>query len=434
MINNLMVMNSSYVGSRDLWWVDDPLATKGYNIYRAFDAPVNWHKLNKNPWVGHFYRDQVVLEEVTYIVQPSDWRDQGTFGRWIFQLPETPYSTVVTGRPFVATSPDDIALFLDGVQYRPAEVQGIDRTVFLQMDNTLKQGGYVTDLAPVSNGVVWKADYSGVTEFKVTYNRLANYVDIYTSMVRTFYTIVPIGDSGELHKPGHFGTKIVNTQEVDEMTWEYAEMIRRNQWIFEQVGEPAYLLFRKTRGEKCGCNGPETGLGAPRTACPICFETGIVGGYYGPFDITYVPPDSAISRELDEGGGIKATRESRSYLTNTPIVQDGDLIVRRNGDRLVVSGVISKSPRGILLQQDFTTSLLTPGDTRYLIPLNTGLPTIYDPVIRNNPDQGIDPLNPKGNGEPVFDASKQHIPGKDPWENKAEIPIGRTVTFGKIMT
>jgi hypothetical protein len=209
-------------------------------------------------------------------------------------------------------------------------------------------------------------------------------------------------------------------------------MVRRNEWLFEQVGEPAYVMFRKTRGELCGCRGAESGLGAARTGCPVCFEVGIVGGYYGPFDIIYVPPDSAITRELDEGGGIKATRESRSYLTRTPIVQDGDLIIRRTGDRMVVHGVTYKSPRGVLLQQDFTTELLKWGDTRYLIPINTGLPTLFDPVVNRNPLQGLDPLNLKGDGEPLFDARVQ--PGKQPWENKAEVPIGRTISFGRIMT
>lgn len=431
MVQSLIVMNSSYVGSRDLHWVDDPEATKGYNIYRAFDHPTIWERLNANPWNGHFYRDQVALEEVEYTVQDADWIDKGQLGKWEFRIPDVPYSDVVTGRPYVATSPDDVQVFLDGVQFRPARVTGIDHTIWLQVDNTLKPGGYVTDLAPVNDGVVWQADYSAVQEFKVIYKKLVNYVDIYTSLVRTFYTVVPVGEKGELHRPGYGGTKIVNSQEVDELTWEYAEMIRRNAYVFEQVGEPAYVLFRKTRGEYCGCR---EGLGTPRTGCPVCFETGIVGGYYGPYDLVYVPPDSALTRELDEGGGVKATRESRSYLTNTPIVQDGDLIVRRNGDRLVIHGVIYKSPRGILLQQDFTTQLLSPGDTRYLIPLNTGLPTIYDPVIRMNPLQGVDILHQKGNGEPVFDAQHQHIPGKAPWENEAEVPIGRTVTFGKIMT
>jgi hypothetical protein len=354
-------------------------------------------------------------------------------GRWGFQIPETPYAEVVTGRPFVAIRPDSVQVFLDGVPLTPAEVQGLDRTVWLEVDNSVKPGGYVSALSPANNGVVWKTDYSAVQEVKVVYNRLVNYVDIYSGMTRTFYTIVPLGDNGaELHAPGAHGTKIANTQEVDEMTWEYAEMIRRNSWIFEQVGEPAYVMFRKTKGKICGCRGSETGLGAPRAGCPICFEVGIVGGYYGPFDITYIDPDTAITRELDEGGGIKATRESRSYLTNTPIVQDGDLVIRRNGDRMVIHGVVYKQPRGILLQQDFTTELLKWGDFRYLIPVNTGLPTLYNPVIGNNPFQGGDPNHPKGNGEPIFDARVQ--PGKAPWENTAEIPIGRTVTFGRIMS
>jgi hypothetical protein len=127
-------------------------------------------------------------------------------------------------------------------------------------------------------------------------------------------------------------------------------------------------------------------------------------------------------REITEGG-IKTTRDSRSYLTRTPIVQNGDLIIRRNGDRMTISNVVYKMPRGIILQQDFTVSLLSPGDTRYLIPVvNTGLPTIFNPVVRP------DPLDGKGGGEPVFDP--RTVPNKD-FEN-VNIPIGRTVEFGKI--
>jgi hypothetical protein len=426
MVSNLLVTNSSYVGSRDLWWVDDPLATKGYNVYRAFDYPTNWIKMNANPWLGHFYRDQVSLEQVTYVVQESDWREKGTFGKWGFAIPDIPYSTVVAGRPMVATSPDDVNVIIDGVPFRPTMVVGVDQTIWLQMDNTLAKGGAVTATAPMSNGNVAVADYSGAQEFKVVYNKLNNYVDIYSTLLRTFYTVVPIGDSGELHSPGALGTQIVNTMEVDKISWEYQEMIRRNSWIFEEIGEPAYLMFRKTRGKICGCRGQETGLNQARTACPICFEVGIVGGYYGPYDFVYVPPDSAVMRELDEGG-VKTSRDARSYLTNTPVVQDGDLIIRRNGDRLVINGVIYKSPRGVLLQQDFNTQLLPSGDTRYLIPINTGLPTIFNPVVSRNPLDGG-----AGNGEPIFDP--RNTPDKEPWENEIEIPIGRTITFGKIMT
>ena len=375
------------------------------------------------------------MESVTYELQDSDWIDRGAMGRWGFRLPEVPYSDIVVSRPMVASSPDDITVSMVDItnlttQVRPVSLIALDQTVWLPMDNVLPAGGAVSNQAQAFTDNINKANYSGTQRFIVTYKRLANYVDIYTSMARQFYTVVPIGDHGELHPPGAQGTKVVNTQEVDTITWEYKEMLNRNQWIFEQVGEPAYALFRRTKGEPCGCVRPESGLGAPRHGCKSCFETGVVGGYYGPYDLLYVPADTALTRELDEGGGIKATRESRSYLTNTPIVQDGDLLVRRNGERLVIHGVTYKSPRGVLLQQDFGTELLKGGDTRYLIPLNTGLPTLYNPVLFDNPVQGLEPGNQKGDGEPLYDARLQ--PNKEPWENDVEIPIGRTVTFGRI--
>lgn len=430
MVEQVLCLNSSYVGSRDLWWVDDPKATKGYAIYRAFDNPnpQSWKRLNPSPWLGHFYRDQSALEEVTYTVQDKDWVDRGNTGHYIFQIPDHPYSDVVTGRPVIGNSADDVTVLLDGQAFRPARVTGLDRQVWLQMDNTLPIGGAVSAYPIKSNGVVWQADYSGVQTFQAVYKKLSNFVEIYSSLVRTFYTIVPIGDSGELHAPGAHGSQVVNTMEVDQITWEYQEMIRRNSWLFEEVGEPAYLMFRKTRGKVCGC--ANTGLNQARTACPICFGVGIVGGYYGPYDFIYLSPDTALTVELNEGGR-KVTRDSRSYLGPTPIIQSGDLIIRRNGDRLVINNVVSKNPRGIIVQQEFTSTLLDEGDTRYLIPVNTGLPTIFNPVVRPDPQDGkAGPYTGEGSGEPVFDP--RTVPGKD-WENN-HISIGRTVTFGKIQT
>jgi len=494
-ISSLLILDSAYVGSRDLWWVDSPSATKGYSIYRAFDYPTNWSLLNDIPWPGHFYRDSTVITQKTVTIQPSDFLDAGEFGKWGFKLPETPYSKQVKGRPVVATSPDDVTVLLDGKPYRPVMVEGIDRSVWMKMDNTLPEGGAVSALALVNTlttgtvttngtstvawasgsyfnpnwnlqiqilineipyiitsgstsnpttttsltvapippstsvpspgifsysvGAVYKADYSGVQKWQVVFNVLTNYVDIYTTLTRTFYSVVPVGDTGEVHEPGAPGTPVVNTQEVDQLDYMQAAMVRYNEWGFEMFGEPALVMFRKTRGVPCGCKG--TGLGQPRTGCPSCFEVGYVGGYYGPYDIVYIDPDAGTTRELDEGG-IKVTREAKSYLTRTPIVQDGDLIIRRNGERLVINGVTYKSPRGVILQQDFNVTLLNRGDTRYLIPINTGRPTIFDPVVSENP------LNGKGNSEPITEARTE--PDKQ-WENPNPQP-GRSISFGKI--
>jgi hypothetical protein len=418
-ISSLLILNSAYVGSRDLWWVDSPSATKGYNIYRAFDYPTNWSRLNDIPWPGHFYRDGTVLSQKTVTIQPSDFLDAGTFGKWGFKLPETPYSKLVKGRPVVANSPDDVTVLLDGKPYRPVMVEGIDRSVWMKIDNTLPEGGAVSALALFNDGVVWQADYSGVQKWQAVFNVLTNFVDIYTTLTRTFYTIVPVGDTGEVHEPGAPGTPVVNTQEVDQLDYIQAAMVRYNEWGFELFGEPARVMFRKTRGVPCGCKG--TGLGQPRTGCPSCYEVGFVGGYYGPYDIIYIDPDTAATREIDEGG-IKVTREAKSYLTRTPIVQDGDLIIRFNGERLVINGVTYKSPRGVILQQDFNVTLLNKGDTRYLIPVDTGRPMIFDPVVSE------DPRNGKGNSLPIIEARTE--PDKQ-WENPNPQP-GRSITFGKI--
>ena len=435
-VDNLLILNSSYVGSHDLWWAPVAEATKGYNVYRAYDHPSNWVKLNPAPFHGQFWRDMSSLLEVTYTLQPQDFIEKGELGQWAFRIPDVPYATVDAQRVVVSNSPDDVSVTVskygnvnvDGVTLRPARVLGFDRSIWMNVDNTLAQGGAVSDTALVNDGNVSIANYDSIAEWKVTYNKLNNYVDIYTSFNRTYYTVVPVGDKGELHEPGCRGSVIRNTQEVDEIDWVYAEMVRRNEFLFHTTGEPAYLFFRKWRGEQCGCI---FGTQQPKTGCPSCFETGFVGGYIGPYDFIFVPPDSALQAELNEGG-IKVTRSSRSYLTRTPIIQNGDLVLRRNGDRMVIHDVVYKMPRGIILQQDFTVQLLPPGDTRYLIPyVNTGLPTIYNPVVRPNPYNG----KPKqGHGEPVFDPrTVPSINGGKDWENP-NIPIGRTVEFGKIQT
>jgi hypothetical protein len=428
----IQIIDSGMVGAHDLYWADSKDATKGYNIYRAYDHPTNWVKLNPNIWSKHFYRDVTTLQQVQYVVNPDEFIEKGEVGQWVIRLRDVPYATANIGanRVNVANSPDDVTVICDGVSFRPTSVNAFDRTVTMLIDNRLAQGGAVSDTALVHTTDVSVADYNGVQEWQVVYNKLTNFVDIYAQFNRTYYTVVPVGDKGECHKPGAKGTSVVNTQEVDKIDWVFEEMVRRNQYLFETTGEPALCFFRKWRGEVCGC---VFGSQQPKTACPVCFETGFVDGYHGPFDFLFVPPDSALARVLDEGG-IKTTRSSRSYMTRTPIVQNGDLILRGNGDIMVISDVVYKMPRGIILQQDFTVELLSPGDTRYLaatamIRKNfNSLPTLYNPIVRPDPKNGV------GTGQPVFDPrTVPSINGGKDWENP-NIPIGKTVEFGKIQT
>jgi hypothetical protein len=446
MIKGLLILNSSYVGSRDLWWPDDLAAKGGYNVYRAFDRPEGWQKLNKYPLPIHFWRDQTELRRETFTVEAGNWKEDGELGHYIVKLPHTPYAKWGDDqrrvRAITTNSNQDVAVMFnqDGNWMRPARVIGLDREVWIKVDRTLPEGGAVSDF-PVTPGLPEQSQTytkpSGttgpleVTSVQVTYFTIDNFVDIFSTLIRTFYTVVPVGaDGNELHKPGDPASEYVDSYQVDKMDYMQAEMVRRNQWLFEQVGEPSWLMFRRTKGKICGC--VQTGTGQPRTACPACYETGIVGGYLGPVAMLYIDPDTAAVRTLNEGG-VKVERDSRSYLGPTPIVQDGDMIVRRNGERLVVSGVTYKMPRGVILQQEFTTSLLPPGDTRYLIPVvqDTFPPTIYDPEKTPgflDPRTGVftpDPNQPPAGAEPVREINTQ--PGGDR-------QTGRTITFGRVQS
>jgi hypothetical protein len=404
--SGLLVLNSSTIGARDLWWQDDPdTEVVGYNVYRALDQPINWSKVNDELVPGHSFRDQTSLLEHTYIVQDNDWIEFGEYGRYGFHVPEKIiYSDVSAGRAFLATSPDDVLFTINGNPLRPAQVEGLDGTVWLPQLSVLKRDGGRTE---TKLGPALTKDL----EYKIVYKTLKNFVDIYQDMTRTYYCIVPVNRIGqETMVPG--SGEIVNTMEIDKMDYMQTEMVRRNAWLFEQVAEPAYLLFRRTKGLGCGCMDVDTKQ--PRSGCKVCYETGVQGGYYGPFDVLFIDPDTELSRTIDENG-VKVERTSKSYLGPTPIVQNGDLIIRRNGERMSIGNVTYKSPRGVLLQQDFDVTLLPSKDTRYFIPLGTNplpLPTIYNPVTN---EIGTEPVTE---------------PGSD-WENPTK-PVGRTVTFNRI--
>jgi hypothetical protein len=108
------------------------------------------------------------------------------------------------------------------------------------------------------------------------------------------------------------------------------------------------------------------------------------------------------------------------------MIQAGDFIVRRNGERLVISDPVYKSPRGVLVQQDFNVNLLGANDTRYQIPLVSPQPPVlpiktYDPRFVEKRELPAEPLT-----DPTDNPDKQ-------WDNEKK-PKGRTIVFGNIET
>lgn len=192
---------------------------------------------------------------------------------------------MVKGRPTVATSPDDVIIQVTYpndviTNYRPTMVPGADQAVWLPVGKSVPLGGAVSEF-PI-------LDFDSVVSIAIIYRKLTNYVDIQTNMVRTFYTVVPAGDRGEEHGPGSIGSEIVDSMQVDRIDYMQAEMVRRNQWLFEQTGDQLTSCSGNTSGDRCRCSCEFT---QGRPACPVCFETGIKGGYYGPIEFLFQDPE-----------------------------------------------------------------------------------------------------------------------------------------------
>ena len=409
-VTGLLILSGVIPGIRDLMWSADKSAVLGYMAYRAENRYGPWTALSPDPIPGERFRDETTLTPVIYTVTDADWTDRGTYGYWAFRVPNAPiYGEVVNGRVILASTPAHVSLVVDGKQIQAARVDGVEGRIWVPQ--TLMVQGHTPAALPYVN----LTDTSVVT---VTYNTLTNFVEP-TPERRSFYTIVPIGADGlPLHEPGVVGD-VVNIMEVDKMDFMQAAMVERNAWEFEFSGEPAYLLIKRTKGTECAC---KAGSNQARTGCPSCYETGIVGGYYGPYDIPFIDPDAGTTTETTEGGR-KVTRASRSYLSPTPPIAAGDLIVRKNGERLVISNPTYKSPRGVLLQQDFDVNLIQYGDTRYMIPLRTtATPIVYNPGFQDSPGVLGEPVT-----TPLTDPTKN-------WENDKQVPTGRTIVFGNIQT
>lgn len=409
-VRNLLILTGAVPGYRFLSWnhSERPEAL-GYAVFRSEDRYSSWKRLEADPIPGNRYRDESKLEEVAYTLKDSDWVDRGVTGFYTFKVPESPlYARIQDGRALLASQPADVGVWIDDVFVNPARVDGLTGMIWLpRAFGLVRDGGRKEFMLPEA------AEGSTV---KVVYRRLANFVNP-TPENRCYYTVVPVVPGGGLeHEPGAPGTEVVNTLEVDRADYMFQAMSEWNAWIFNFTGEPAHLLFKRSRGKRCGC----VVEGQARTGCTVCYETGIVGGYYGPYDFMFIDPDSGVSKELNEGG-VKTTRTSRSYLGPAPLVQAGDLIIRKNGERMVIGPVTPKSPRGVLLQQEFDVELLTPGDTRYRVPFRPALdPTTYNPAFEEA-GPNAEPVS-----SPLTDPTKV-------WEN-LKPPAGRTVTFGNIET
>ena len=112
--------------------------------------------------------------------------------------------------------------------------------------------------------------------------------------------------------------------------------------------------------------------------------------------MTFTPPNAPIQTK-QAAEGRSRSRTAQSFLGPTPVLSAGDLIVRFNGERVIVTEVERTSVRGTSLQQTYTSELLKPSDFRNSITIvNPSYPLLTistnAPAPRNTDNPFGDPI------------------------------------------
>ena len=426
---NLMVTSPYSIGAWDIRW-DNPkiipqnnsLNILGCNVYRSTDNPYGpYVKCNSTPVTVLFYRDKTTEKQITEDVTPTlraNTNDcNGTndpSGLWMVNTSRKPLIVPSTNGK-VTNDISDVRVEIDNGD-----------GVFLDMP-AYKINGYSGEITlvswPVFNQELQQVipprlPYPPAGRVRVTYRYIDNQVLTVLSQ-RIYYKVTTVAvDPND--PTNNIETPLDEVSDrsgfdMDMLDYIWKEAIRRNRWILEQGGEQVKLFIRKWMGEPCPSKEHLYGQG--HNNCLLCYGSNIIGGYDGPYDAVIAPPEADKQIELMDMG-LHIRYEWASWMTDWPLIQTRDIIVRQNNERYSVGPVNPQGQRGVIFQQHFTMSLLDQGDIRYNIPIEGSeddVPLSYDPYRELAPTDASPAIN-----------AKPEIP-------EERIIRGRSVVFENIM-
>lgn len=379
---NLFFTHGYRDGLIDLSWDDPAIQTLnsrfqvlGVNVYRSFDSEFGpFERITELPVGATFWRDQTenvleVQEDVSdqFILFGDSQSAAGQSGaRYVFQVLQKPIVKEASQQVY-ANMPSDVHVYVDGVEARVLKVIGFTGDVEIDANSYIDVGTQkaIPPVIPVEG--------SRVT-CTYRYTRSLLKTNLFT---RVFYrvTTVALPKGSNLSQVGPadlIETPLENaaqthTQEIEKLDAYWREGIRRNRWILEQGGERVKLMIRKTAGVPCPCI-PDDYHNQPVNDCLMCYGTGIVGGYEGPYDII-VAPDDAERRISQTEIGRKKEHTYEVWTGPTPLLSMRDFIVKQNNDRYSIGPVRSPSNRGMVLQQHFNIGIFDGLDIRAKVPM-----------------------------------------------------------------
>ena len=368
-------------GELDLRWSDPSqlLGNEGWiilgvNVYRSKGTDRGpFYRLNVLPTGGTFFRDSIKHTTIHNEVV-DEWFSFGSQGEdpWRFKTKFPIARQGGMGEP--SYSSRDVTVLVNGIEIPARSVFGVTGEVSLSLGST-------SDPITLER---WKTHGFGeddvVTVSYTSYDpndRLRSGVE-----KKSFYRISTVAKDPNTN--ALFETPLehcppFSDMQVESIDYIWKEGIRRNNWMLEQGGERVKFFVRRVNGNPCLCQDfdPKTITYGkqPDSLCKICFGTGYVGGYDGPYDLI-IAPDEAERKISQLSQGRRKEHQYEVWIGPSPIVSQRDFIVKQNNDRYSIGAVRYPSNRGSILQQHFNISYLDSGDIRYTLPID-GVPSTW---------------------------------------------------------
>jgi hypothetical protein len=404
---NVNVTSPYLIGVIDIRW-DSPTdyaEHNGYNIlgvnvYRSYDYPEGpYTQLNDDPIGALYFRDEtreIWVDQEDPVAGGRFIAGTNATGDWIVHTFNKPLVIPGTNGE-LAQHPKHVRVdirptALDSFQTVPAyKVVGETGEIFL-IHNKI----YNHEFNRLDDPIL--PDLNNGGEIRVSYTYINNYIqtDINRKIYYKVTTVGIDGETDEFKETPLNEVEAISLYDMEKIDWIWAESIRRNRWLLEQAGERVKVFIRKWAGEKCPCWDDQYKIS--KNDCTLCFGTGYVGGYEGPYDILIAPPETEKTVQLMDLG-LHISYDWQTWTGPYPLLNDRDFIVRQNNDRLSIAHINPQGSRGAIYQQHFMLAPLDQKDTRYRVPINGGItvpaswnayretrPTDASPTIPNKPE------------------------------------------------
>lgn len=247
----------------------------------------------------------------------------------------------------------NVQVLIDNV---PAVIQSIDSingNIILNTDRVYDYvlSKYIEPPVPTAQSIVTVTYQYLVSNLKLNVGRFP------------FYKVTAVLSDGSETRLSWCSSVTFTAEKID---WMYQEAMRRNSWLLDQTGERVLIFIRKTSGEKCICyrlnerthKQPKVG------SCKVCWGTGIVGGYEGPYEIRIAPFKSEQRINMTVRG-MKLENTEETWTSISPAITQRDFILRRNGNVYAIGGVSQPEVKGVAVQQHFSVEYVDNTDIRY---------------------------------------------------------------------